>query len=211
MLGILNSFESRLQRLENTIVPVYNETENLRRRQESILCLVSVVCLKRYDMSLWQKVLLLNLGLFVYSYLFSFYYSYTKLWLLLFSMHWLVIKLKIGSFGHQEEDWKQKYLMKTKIGFRKVGQRGLFNFRWKQQLTSWTILPNLYTIWLLNKLTLASSWVASQAWCFIHQKMKLKIHQTYVTDFVQNSSKFKDRLLLSITAYTADLHFSYLH
>ena len=49
MLGILNSFESRLQRLENTIVPVYNETENLRRRQESILCLVSVVCFKRYE------------------------------------------------------------------------------------------------------------------------------------------------------------------
>ena len=37
MLGILTSFENRLQRLENTIVPVYKETENLRRRQESIL------------------------------------------------------------------------------------------------------------------------------------------------------------------------------
>ncbi|XP_071107371.1 exocyst complex component 7-like [Haliotis cracherodii] len=36
MLGILTSFESRLQRLEDTIVPVYNETENLRRRQENI-------------------------------------------------------------------------------------------------------------------------------------------------------------------------------
>ncbi|KAK7469684.1 hypothetical protein BaRGS_00036313 [Batillaria attramentaria] len=36
MLGILTSFESRLQRLESTIVPVYNETENLRRRQENI-------------------------------------------------------------------------------------------------------------------------------------------------------------------------------
>ena len=51
-------------------------------------------------MILWQKVLPLNLGLFVY-YLFSSYYSYMKLWLLLFSMHWWV---KVGSFGHQEED-----------------------------------------------------------------------------------------------------------
>ena len=55
-------------------------------------------------MSLWQKVLPLNLGLFVYSYLFSSYYSYTKLWLLLFSMHQWVVKVKIGSSGHQEED-----------------------------------------------------------------------------------------------------------
>lgn len=36
MLGILTSFESRLKKLEQTIVPVYNETENLRRRQENI-------------------------------------------------------------------------------------------------------------------------------------------------------------------------------
>ena len=49
-------------------------------------------------MSLWQKVLPLNPGMFVYSYLFSSYYSYTKLWLLLFSMHWWVVKVKIGSF-----------------------------------------------------------------------------------------------------------------
>ena len=55
-------------------------------------------------MSLWQKVLPLNPGQFVYSYLFLSYYSYMKLWLLLFSMHWWVIKVKIGSFGHQEED-----------------------------------------------------------------------------------------------------------
>ena len=54
-----------------------------------------------YDMSLWQKVLPLNLGRFVYSFLFLSYYSYTKLWLLLFSMHWWVVKVKIGSFGHQ--------------------------------------------------------------------------------------------------------------
>ena len=59
---------------------------------------------KRKHMSLWQKVLPLNPGMFVYSYLFSSYYSYTKLWLLLFSMHWWVVKVKIGSFGHQEED-----------------------------------------------------------------------------------------------------------
>ena len=38
MLGILNSFENRLQKLDSTIEPVYNETEMLRRRQESILC-----------------------------------------------------------------------------------------------------------------------------------------------------------------------------
>ena len=56
------------------------------------------------DMSLWQKVLPLNPGMFVYSYLFSSYYSYTKLWLLLFSMHWWVVKVKIGSFGHQALD-----------------------------------------------------------------------------------------------------------
>lgn len=37
MLGILTSFENRLQKLESTIEPVYNETEMLRRRQESIL------------------------------------------------------------------------------------------------------------------------------------------------------------------------------
>ena len=57
--------------------------------------------------SIWacgQKVHPLNPGMFVYSYLFSSYYSYTKLWLLLFSMHWWVVKVKIGSFGHQEED-----------------------------------------------------------------------------------------------------------
>ncbi|ESO89271.1 hypothetical protein LOTGIDRAFT_210312 [Lottia gigantea] len=36
MLSILTSFENRLKHLESTIVPVYNETENLRRRQENI-------------------------------------------------------------------------------------------------------------------------------------------------------------------------------
>ncbi|XP_055876653.1 exocyst complex component 7-like isoform X1 [Biomphalaria glabrata] len=36
MIGILNSFEERLENLEKTIIPVYNETENLRRRQENI-------------------------------------------------------------------------------------------------------------------------------------------------------------------------------
>ncbi|KAL3877047.1 hypothetical protein ACJMK2_034802 [Sinanodonta woodiana] len=36
MLGILNSFESRLKKMESTIVPVYNETENLRCRQENL-------------------------------------------------------------------------------------------------------------------------------------------------------------------------------
>lgn len=42
-------------------------------------------------------------------------------------------------------------------------------------------------------------------------KTKLKIHWTHVTDFVQNFGKFKDCLLLSATAFTADLCFSYLH
>jgi len=37
MVGILSSFEHRLARLEETILPVYNETGNLQRRKESIL------------------------------------------------------------------------------------------------------------------------------------------------------------------------------
>lgn len=37
MLTILSSFESRLKRLNDNIVPLYQETDNLRRRQESIL------------------------------------------------------------------------------------------------------------------------------------------------------------------------------
>ena len=37
MLGILSSFESRLSRLEETIMPIYQETGNLQRRHESIL------------------------------------------------------------------------------------------------------------------------------------------------------------------------------
>ncbi|KAK6643351.1 hypothetical protein RUM43_004856 [Polyplax serrata] len=36
MVGILNSFEERLSRLEETILPVYNETGNLQRRQQNI-------------------------------------------------------------------------------------------------------------------------------------------------------------------------------
>ncbi|XP_069692328.1 exocyst complex component 7 isoform X2 [Periplaneta americana] len=36
MVGILSSFEHRLARLEETILPVYNETGNLQRRQENI-------------------------------------------------------------------------------------------------------------------------------------------------------------------------------
>ena len=59
-----------------------------------------------------------------------------------------------------------------------MGQCGLFDFSWKQQLTSWTIFHNLDTIWLLNKLTLVSSWIASNAWRFIPKKTKLKIHWT---------------------------------
>ena len=91
-----------------------------------------------------------------------------------------------------------------------MGQRVLFDFSWKQQLTSWTILHNLYTIWLLNKLTLVSSQIASHVWRFIPQKIKLKIHWMFVKDCVQNSNNFKDRLLPSAIAFTADLHFLYL-
>ena len=36
MVGILASFEQRLKRLEGTILPVYQETENLQRRQASV-------------------------------------------------------------------------------------------------------------------------------------------------------------------------------
>lgn len=35
MSGILNSFEQRLGKLEQTIVPVYKETEILQNRQKS--------------------------------------------------------------------------------------------------------------------------------------------------------------------------------
>ncbi|ELT97419.1 hypothetical protein CAPTEDRAFT_153271 [Capitella teleta] len=36
MLGILSSFESRLSKLEETIIPIYQETGNLQRRHENI-------------------------------------------------------------------------------------------------------------------------------------------------------------------------------
>lgn len=35
--NILNTFEQRLSRLEETILPVYNETESLQKAQYSIL------------------------------------------------------------------------------------------------------------------------------------------------------------------------------
>ena len=137
------------------------------------VCVCVCVCIHIYitdNMSLWQKVLPLNPGMFVH-YLFSSYNSYTKLWLLLFSMHWWVVKVKIGSFGHKRRiKNKNTWRKSMKSGFRKVGQRGLFDFSLKQQLTSWTILHNLYTIWLLNKLNLVSSWIASHAWRFITKK-----------------------------------------
>ena len=127
-------------------------------------------------------------------------------------MCWWVVKVKIGSFGHKRRiKNKNTWRKSMKSGFRKVGQRGLFDFSPKQQLTTWTILHNLYTIWLLNKLNLVSSRIASHAWCFITKKMKLKIHWPFVTDCVQISDKFKDRLLPSAIAFTADLRFSYLH
>ena len=43
------------------------------------------------------------------------------------------------------------------------------------------------------------------------KKTKLKIHWLFVTECVQNSDKFKDCLLPSATAFTADIRFSYLH
>ena len=92
-----------------------------------------------------------------------------------------------------------------------MGQRGLFDFSWKQHLTSWTILHSLYTIWLLNKLILVFSRIASHAWHFIPKKTKLKICWPFVTDCVQISDKFKDHLLPSAIAFTADLRFLYLH
>jgi len=39
MLSILDSFESRLGKLEETIIPIYQETGNLQRRHESIFWL----------------------------------------------------------------------------------------------------------------------------------------------------------------------------
>lgn len=42
---ILNTFESRLSRLEDTILPVYNETENLHKTKQSILVQVLSVIL----------------------------------------------------------------------------------------------------------------------------------------------------------------------
>jgi len=36
MLSILDSFENRLGKLEETIIPIYQETGNLQRRHESI-------------------------------------------------------------------------------------------------------------------------------------------------------------------------------
>ena len=80
-----------------------------------------------------------------------------------------------------------------KSGFRKVGQCGLFDFSSKQQLTSWTILHNLYTIWLLNKLNLVSSWIASHAWRFITKKTKLKIHPACTSDVLQTRTENFER------------------
>lgn len=37
MVGMLSSFEDRLARLEDTILPVYHETESLQRCQQSNL------------------------------------------------------------------------------------------------------------------------------------------------------------------------------
>ena len=95
----------------------------------------------------------------------SSYYSYTRLWLLLISMCWRVIKNWLwwprGGLK-TKKSWKL-----IKSSFSKVGQHGMFDFNWKYQLTSWTILDSLYTIWPLNKLTLVSSQVETQAQYFL--------------------------------------------
>lgn len=45
MLGILDAFGQRLSRLEETIMPIYEKTESLQRKHESILSHVSLrVC-----------------------------------------------------------------------------------------------------------------------------------------------------------------------
>ena len=35
LVGILNSFENRIGRLQDTILPVYQQTESLRQKQQS--------------------------------------------------------------------------------------------------------------------------------------------------------------------------------
>lgn len=40
MVNILSSFEHRLAKLEETILPVYNETGNLQRTQQSIIFII---------------------------------------------------------------------------------------------------------------------------------------------------------------------------
>lgn len=49
MLSILDSFESRLGKLEETIIPIYQETGNLQRRHESIFYLWYTVCLHKFS------------------------------------------------------------------------------------------------------------------------------------------------------------------
>ena len=45
MLHILNTFENRLSKLEETIIPIYQETGNLQRRHESILAKLVIQCI----------------------------------------------------------------------------------------------------------------------------------------------------------------------
>lgn len=46
MLGILDAFGQRLSRLEETIMPIYEKTESLQRKHESILSHVSLQVVK---------------------------------------------------------------------------------------------------------------------------------------------------------------------
>lgn len=45
MSKILTTFEQRLGKLEQTILPVYNETENLQNRQQSENLKVTLYCI----------------------------------------------------------------------------------------------------------------------------------------------------------------------
>lgn len=44
--NILNTFEQRLLRLQDAILPVYNETENLQKTQQSNTYVLLFYCLK---------------------------------------------------------------------------------------------------------------------------------------------------------------------
>lgn len=63
---ILNTFEQRLSRLEDTILPVYNETENLQKTQHSILFIAQACstyfCYLFYDLSQEMNLTFVHFG-----------------------------------------------------------------------------------------------------------------------------------------------------